>query len=56
MGNAVFFLHHVGEIHGGPGALHHVQGGAVGPAEVVHPAVTGDGGHHLDPHALQNNS
>ena len=36
-----------------PGALHHVQGGAVGAADVVHPAVAGDVGHHLDAHALE---
>ena len=51
--DAVFFLHHLGQVHGGPGALDHVQGGAVGPADVVHPAVAGDVGHHLDAHALE---
>ncbi len=53
MRGAVFFLHHLGQVHGGPGALDHVQGGAVGPADVVHPAVAGDVGHHLDAHALE---
>ena len=53
MRGAVFFLHHLGQVHGGPGALDHVQGGAVGPADVVHPAVAGDVGHHFDAHALE---
>ena len=48
MGDAVFLLHHLGQVHGGAGALHQVQGGAVGPADVVHPAVAGDVGHHLE--------
>jgi hypothetical protein len=51
---AVFSFHHQGQVHGGPGALDHVQGGAVGPADISHPAVAGDVGHHLDAHALRS--
>ena len=52
-GDAVSFLHHLGQVHGGPGALDHVERGAVGAADIVHPAVAGDVGHHLDAHALE---
>src|SRR5208337_5557738 len=53
IGDAVSFLHHDGQVHGGAGALHQVQGRPVGPADIIHPAVPGDIGHHLDPHAGQ---
>mgnify|MGYP000323887343 CR=1 FL=1 len=42
-----------GQVHGGPGALDHVERGPMGPADVLHPAVAGDVGHHLHSHALK---
>ena len=53
MRRAIFFFHQPGQVHGGPGTLDHVQGRAMGPPDVVHPAVAGDVGHHFDAHALE---
>jgi hypothetical protein len=37
VGNAVFLLHHLGELHGRPGALHQIERRAVTAPDVVHP-------------------
>ena len=46
-------LHHVGQIHGGARALDDVQGRAMAAFNVVHPAVAGDVGDHLDADTLE---
>jgi hypothetical protein len=47
VGNAVGFLHHVGQKGQGAGALHHVEGRTVAAAYLVHAAVTGHDGDHF---------
>ena len=47
-GMPYFCFHVLGQADHRAGALHDVQGGPVGAANVVHPAVAGDRGHHLD--------
>jgi len=51
--NTELFLHHFGQFHGGPGTLDHVEPGPVAAADIGHPTVTRDVGHHLDTHLLE---
>ncbi len=46
-------LVHLGQGEHGPGTLHQVELGSMGTPYVVHPAVPGQGGRHLDVHFLE---